>query len=780
MGGIGAGTICLKGTGMLGNVALRNHPDYRNDPMLFSAVTILGEKGSSLVLEAPVPRINVFAYHKESGSGLTGKHYGLPRYGEGTFSARFPFAQVDLTDATTPLHVSLIGWSPFVPGDEDASSLPFTALEYTFTNKGVAPVDAVYYFCSENFMKKTDDTHVRIIKRGFVFDQPPTPGNAAVQGAFCVQVDRDCQVDAAWMRTKGGWSFDVLTTVWNMIRAGRSENKRHEGGEASPGATISVPFSLQPGESVTIRLRMSWYVPRSGLRAGVPDKERWDPNPEFYSPWYAGQFADIDEVTLSWGTRYHDLREQTARFTKCFYDSTLPQELLDAVSANLCILKSPTVLRQVDGRLWGWEGSHDARGSCHGSCTHVWNYAHAVCHLFPRLERSLRDTEFMMSQSQSGHQMFRSRLPIAKIDEPSFHAASDGQLGGIIKLYRDWRICADTQWLHELWPFAKKSLQYCIEIWDPAREGVLKEPHHNTYDIEFWGADGMCTGFYLAALRSAAAMAEALDDDPEPYIELYARGRAYMETKLFNGEFFYQITEYAGLAEDMHADQYYPEVQELLAKEGPKYQYGEGCISDQVLGILMAELSGIEDIVDEESLKKSLQSVYRYNLRADLSKHANPQRPGFAMGCEGGLLLCTWPNGGRPTLPFVYSDEVWTGIEYQIAAHLLMKGMAREALEVVRACRNRYDGVTRNPYNEYECGHWYARAMASYALLQGYTGVRYDAVSKELHVSKRNAKSYRSFLCGATGYGTVAIEGSEARFEPAYGSLDIQHVVWDD
>ncbi|HIW24005.1 MAG TPA: glycoside hydrolase family 116 protein [Candidatus Acutalibacter stercoravium] len=173
---------------------------------------------------------------------------------------------------------------------------------------------------------------------------------------------------------------------------------------------------------------------------------------------------------------------------------------MDAVSANLSILKSPTVLRQTDGRLWAWEGCCDTVGSCHGSCTHVWNYAQAIPHLFPMLERTFRNAEFHEDQNEEGHQEFRSALPIRKSGN-TFHAASDGQLGGIMKMYREWRIGGDLEFLQEYWPLMKKSLDYCIRTWDKKREGVLKEPHHNTYDIEFWGADGMCSSFYLGPWR---------------------------------------------------------------------------------------------------------------------------------------------------------------------------------------------------------------------------------------------------------------------------------------
>ncbi|MHC4887633.1 MAG: GH116 family glycosyl hydrolase, partial [Planctomycetota bacterium] len=163
-----------------------------------------------------------------------------------------------------------------------------------------------------------------------------------------------------------------------------------------------------------------------------------------------------------------------------------------------------------------------------------------------------------------------------------------------------------------------------------------------------------------------------------------------------------------------------PEARALLQAEGPKYQYGTGCLSDGVLGAWMAEVCGVGEILDPAKVKSHLLSIYTYNFRTSLHDHANPQRPTYALNDEAGLLLCTWPKGDRLSLPFVYSEEVWTGIEYQVASHLAMVGEKEKCLEIVRAARRRYDGRVRNPYNEYECGHWYARAMSSYALLQAF------------------------------------------------------------
>jgi len=103
----------------------------------------------------------------------------------------------------------------------------------------------------------------------------------------------------------------------------------------------------------------------------------------------------------------------------------------------LAILKSPTLLLQDSGNVWAWEGCFANQGCCAGTCTHVWNYAQALPHLFPALERTFRETELERSMDRRGHITFRSALPDGETRHKS-HAASDGQLGGIMKLYREW------------------------------------------------------------------------------------------------------------------------------------------------------------------------------------------------------------------------------------------------------------------------------------------------------------------------------------------------------
>lgn len=790
IGGLGAGNFCLEGNGALSRFSLRHRPHLFNAPQLFAAISIVNLAGTgsrvARVIEGPVPDWKPFFpwnnHWASSGMGAGTHSFGLPRFETAQFEARFPFGKVRLSDPAVPLSASITGWSPFVPGDPDASGLPVGAVDYHFENTGKEVQDAVFSFHSRNFMALGEEAaSVTRTKGGFVLRQGLLPEKPEAVGNFAAWVlDPEAKVDAKWFR--GGW-FDAMTMVWKAVAEGRTiENAEAAEGRPSPGGSIYVPFRLEPGEKRTISLLVAWHVPYCTLRFGEK-MEKPNPMKDCYRPWYGEHFAGIEEVIAHWNERQPALRAATSKFSECFYDSTLPQEVIEAVSANLTILKSPTVLRQHDGKLWAWEGCQDENGSCHGTCTHVWNYAQAIPHLFPSLERTLRETEFNYSQDERGHQNFRSVLPIAPA-EHGFHAAADGQLGGIVKVYRDWRISGDTDWLRGLWPKVRQSLEYCIETWDPDRRGALVEPHHNTYDIEFWGPDGMCTSFYLSALEASVAMGEALGEETADYSSLLERGKSMLESELFNGEYFEQRVERTGLRARDPVEaanvginmNYSEEAKALLAKQGPKYQYGQGCLSDGVLGEWMGWAAGLPPVLDLRKVESHLLSVHRHNYREDLATFANPQRPAYALGHEPGLVLCTWPRGGELSLPFPYSNEVWTGIEYQVAAHLISLGHVEEGLQIVRAARSRYSGFLRNPFDELECGHWYARALASYSLLQALSGVRYDAIDQVLYVRPAMGGDFRSFLSTATGYGTVGVRDGKAFLEVRYGKIDVKRI----
>lgn len=809
VGGIGAGMICLEGQGSFSHVSLRHRMERFHEPFAFACIGIPGRPDLARLVEGRVPEHKIFAA-AGGGLGCVARSYGLPRFAESTAWSKFPFSRIAFSEEDYPLTAAVTAWSPFTPPDADPSSLPVGCLEYTFRNRTAERIAATFSFHSANFFVQEPGKQiiagaapgrygVSRCDSGFTLWEDGGETEPARTSAFrVVAVGETAQVDPRWFR--GGW-YDAQTIVWRNARNAVPVDAPDyaDEGPASPGGSLYVPIDLGPGEERTMRLLLSWHTPYSDLRYGLDApaacsdrcdcgsdgaNDCYEPGPrrgisqhllseyvrpavppaakDCHRPWYASAFVGIDALDAYWRENHADLRARSWLFAETFHDTTLPDAVLEAVSANLSILKSPTVMRQFDGRFWAWEGCRDASGCCFGSCTHVWNYAHAVAHLFPALERGLREAEFNEGQNALGHQLYRLCLPL----RPGLHdflAAADGQLGGIVKAYRDWRIGGDTDWLRRLWPRIVDSLEYCINAWDPDRSGRLVEPHHVTYDIEFWGAESLTSSFYAAALKSAIDMAEALGEPVRDYPAILAGVSATMSGRLFNGEYFQQELEWRdarrGPPEDIvrhpKSSPYWQEALDLMEAEGPKYQLGSGCLADGVIGDWMARSSGLGPVLDEGQTRSHIRAVWTHNFREDLSRHENPQRPGYALGREGGLLLCTWPRGEEPTLPFIYSNEVWTGIEYQVAAHAAMMGESEIADRIVETVRSRYRGDVRNPFNEYECGHFYARALASWTLLQAHSGVRYDAVERKLVLEGRVPSSGRFFIATATGYGLV-------------------------
>jgi uncharacterized protein (DUF608 family) len=815
LGGIGAGSVCMNGYGGLQDFSIRTRPETTALPSTFSAnspeaafaiLRIKSESGATKLVEGPFPPFKIFDQGLQ-GQGLRrGGFEGFPRFSKCVFKGEYPFGEATLTDTSVPLEVKVTGWNPFIPLDDKNSGIPCAILEYALHNTSGRLVEYEFSYHLSHLAPgcKPDEAagvNAAIPGKGVLFSNREEANAEAFGSAALIAIGDSPRIKAMWLRSPG-WEFDSLSALWREVSSGHftaNEGSNSVDTAGRNGGSILLEGKLPPGQSRTHTIVIVWHFPNCYLREGhksETDNVTGDPGCHTvpagaappWRPFYAAHWKDAREVALYVEQNYESLRVRTLKFKQALFASTLPAHALDAVSANLGILKSPTVLREENGNMWGWEGCFPDSGCCHGSCTHVWNYAQAFPHLFPQLERTLRDLELVRSMDDRGHVTFRGAIPDGPVDH-RFHAASDGQLGGILKLYRDWHISGDTEWLKRLYPLAKRSIDYGISTWDPDHKGALFEPHHNTYDIEFWGAEPMCTSIYIGALSAMAQMARGVGEsaDAERYSDLAHKSAAYMDQHLFNGEYYEQKVQYEGLRDTSFVqkvagvDEKSSEMQQLLQREGPKYQYGSGCLSDSVIGIWMARMYGVDVPLEPTHVRSNLQAIFKHNFKTDLSQHANAQRPGYAMGNEPGLLLCSWPRGGKPTLPFVYSDEVWTGIEYQVASHLIHEGLVAEGLSIVKAARSRYDGRTRNPWNEYECGNWYARAMSSYALLGALSGFRYSAVDRTLWFSpKLKVQPFQCFFSTASGFGTIALHESTVTVRMVEGELPIEHLVHEN
>jgi non-lysosomal glucosylceramidase len=253
------------------------------------------------------------------------------------------------------------------------------------------------------------------------------------------------------------------------------------------------------------------------------------------------------------------------------------------------------------------------------------------------------------------------------------------------------------------------------------------------------------------------------------------QGYEWVHSHLFNGEYFQQdinLNDRSIVAEEDPATYWDDEHQEI------KYQIGEGCEIDQVLAQWHANLYGLGEIFDPVQVKSALKALYRYNFKMPMRKHANPHRV-FTVDGEGGLVMCSWPEGKRrPEIPIPYSHEVMTGFEYAAAIQMIQNGLIEEGMRVVSAIRDRYDGEKRNPWNEIECGSNYARAMASYALLNAFSGFEFDLTIGMIgfHPLDLENGRFKCFWSLDPGWGMVEFTPQNIEFQVLYGAINLHEM----
>ncbi len=787
LGGIGTGTVSVGARGELRDWEIANHPDKGTWlPFTFFAIRAepSGRDAVARVLEAAIRP----PHEGDSGHHI-GKVAGLPRLRDSRMHGQYPVLQIDFLDDELPVAVSLQAFTPLVPLDVNASGLPGAVLRYRVRNPLDVPVDVTI----AGSMSSPIGIDGHNVFQMPIFEGRPSVRLRRENGLTGLDFGTDLPSDhlrygSATLATAAAdttatpqWSVDFwqdgVQLFWDDFTAdGRLEEQPFslEGGSElgrSPEnlpklrtGSLGVHATLQPQEERDFEFFLSWHTPNrsrawNGM-CGLPNTRAG----EVVRNHYARRFPDAWSVAEHLATDLAGLEQTTRAFQASLYESTLPAEVTDAVTSTLVVLRSTTCLLledgSDDGRFAAWEGSFDHAGSCEGTCTHVWSYASTAAWLFPSLERSARRTELGEDTLADGRMRFRTNAVFD--NEPhEFHPAVDGQLGTVVRLYREWRFSGDDAFLTELYPAAKRALDYAFTTWDSDGDLVLDSQQHNTYDIEFYGPNSLANSVFLAALLAGARMAEHVGDHETAarWTEAARLGAERTDALLYNGEYY---------------------VQRIDDVDAHRYQYGVGCLSDQLLGQTHAHLVGLGHVLPAEHVRSAIGAVFRHNFRRNFADYASVQRT-YALNDDQGLVLCTWPQGGRPRIPFVYSDEVWSGIEYQVAANLIYDGLVSEGLTVVRAVRNRHDGIRRNPWNEAECGNHYARSLASWGVLIALTDAQWDARARSLRLAPVTAalegEAFRSFFSTGSGWGRCEAGPDGARLELLGGRLELAEAV---
>ena len=813
LGGIGSGGFSISGSGRLVDWSIRNRPALQGYNG-YSHFAVKAEQGGALldarVLNGPYddnpsggpglrPMFDGFGH-----GAMRQSLVGLPHFREVAFYGRFPTADLVFRDDRFPGAVRMTALSPFIPHADRDSSIPVAMFAIELVNTSSAPIDYTLAGTLGNYGNNSG-RHSFSSRDGvatLAMTSADPDEEIAHRGGVAIATDA-AEVQHQDYHFRGQW-FDDLTLFWkDFARFGPLPKRRYEVPRSRhmqyfpEHGTLAAKVTVAPGERKVVRFVISWSFPHGDVywaHRSKPDGQIPDKATPLWKNYYATQWTDASASAAEALARWDDLTCRTLAFRDGLFGSSMPASIKDAATATLALLRTATVIRLEGGELWAWEGQHRLDGSCEGTCTHVWNYQQALSHLFPAIERTMRDTEWTYNQQADGGLTFRQKLPLGSgLDV--IGPCADGHFGALIKTYRDWRLSGDTGWLLPKWPMIKKAIEYAWskenpDQWDPEETGVLSGRQHQTLDMELFGPNSWLGSMYVAALLAAARMAEAAGDADlaEKCERLGRAGAAYINDRLYNGRYFIQEIDLsdrrvverfdtgrnAGVLADSFMSAYWSDEHAEI-----KYQFGDGCIADQILGQWHAEVAGLGTFLDPGRIATALEAVYNENFRLSMADHFNPCR-NYAYEDEGGLLIATYPSGTRqPMVPAPYAEEVWTGVEYASASHMIMRGMVDKGIEVVDAVRRRHDGARRNPFNDIECGSYYARSMSAWQLVNAWSGLQADFVAGTLSFRPARPGDQTLFWSAGTAFGTLVIAGGEARLEVLGGELPAVRVMVD-
>ncbi len=752
LGGIGTGSIQIDGTAARPVWQIFNNHGQATVPNSFFAVRCRGSNGPACVRALQTVPVGPFPAVKSL-----------------SFRGEYPFGWFTFEDPDLPVEVGLEAFNPLVPFDPRRSGIPCAIFNLTAHNTSNKAVEVSFLATQQNAVGYTGQDEIRNRSN------PAYGGNinrlSRRKGSSLIRMtsnkpadsfgfgDMTLAVNDEAASARASWeSLDALFEDWSEdgVLATTADAGPSAAG-TTVDAAIASHFRLGPGERRTTGFILTWYFPNAahGFR-------QWGGRGNMYANGWTDSLDVAHEVLAD----LPGLCADTHRFHDALYASALPRWLLDRISSQVVVLRSPTCFWTRTGYFGGWEGCSPSEGCCAGNCDHVWHYAQAHARLFPQIARRLREQEFKF-QTPDGAIPHR---------QPAAPVAFDGQCGAILGAYREHLVSADRAWLSSQWPAIRLAMDYAISRWDKDEDGVLAGSQWNTLDDNLGGSTSWLGSLYLAALGAAERMA-LIEDDDEPaerYRTIREAGRKNQDRTLFTGQYYIQI----------------PDTQ-------PYRDYHNGCHIDQLLGQWWAHQLDIGHLYPRPHIRTALGSLFANNFRPSFVGIKQVPRK-FVSDRDAGMQMITWPDGIRPINHMLYADEVMTGFEYAAAAEMIYEGMLKEGFAVVRAVADRYDGRLRtdltpgknaswgysgNPFGDDECGKFYARAMSSWSLLLACQGFVYDGPAGVIgFIPRYRPENHRSFFSAAEGYGLFSQQRTAKtqtdRIEVRSGLLKIRELVF--
>ena len=707
--------------------------------------------------DAPQPPLESWSWYPASTSERS----------SGTYSARYPCSRFHYENVFAA-RVSCEAFSPILPGDYERTSYPVAVFRWSFTNPTAAPLDLSLLLSWRNslgWFTNTDPAaavHFRDDgspehnylpaigrtrgQRNRKLDAPGLKGVllegeraeplAEGQGQWCLAVpDEETLAHSGLeiMRCSRWNPAGDGAEIWNAFGLDgsipESDNDRRSADHDHASAALAVRFRLEPGQSLELPMVISWDLPVTAFASGTRALRRYT---DVFGSGGDNAAAIAAEALLDWRAWRTAIETWQAPVVG---RADLPDPLRMALLNELYDLASGGSLwtaatpQDPVGRFgvlecldYAWYESLDVRLYGSFALLQLWpeldkavlrDFARAI----PAADPTPRPIGWYFTQGRGRVEAPRKLAGATPhdlgapnerpFDATNYTAYQDCNLWKdlasdfVLQVWRTFRLAPsgeDLRFLADCWPAAVTALRY-LKQFDANNDGLPDNggaPDQTFDDWPLQGVSAYCGALWIAALEAALAMGQRLQ------LELGLDTSA--EQRQFGGWLEQSRTNFDAL---LWNGEYY----KIDAESGTPV-----VMADQLCGDFYARLLGLPPVVTDDRARSSLNAV-----KEACFEGFQDGRLGVANGLRrDGTPLD--PNGTHPL-------EVWTGINFGLAAYYRLMGDTNTALAICNAVVGQvYEGGLqfRTPeaitgVNTFRACH-YLRAMAIWALWATHTG----------------------------------------------------------
>ena len=764
LGGLGTGSFELRQDGCCYNWSI-----FNNAPLALGTPFTAMTDHSLLFfvvryqVRGETPQLRVLQIEPSHGAAsIDGHqfHYIFPWFNgvdRIDYDASFPFCRLKFQDAGMPFTVEMTAWTPFIPLDAKNSSLPAAFFDFTVKAKGNQTVDVMIMASLRNAVgydapERTYATR-KFTRPGSFTAEMTCDGMEPTHSSFGSMALSACEAGSSHYL---GWEhlhpyYEVVLRNKTLPNIDDTEGRNALDKESGKKRAMARLYSTV-GASAVLSAKNRQIRRSFAFTWNFPN--RWAQSPHIGWPqppaagdhiaghYYSNFFNSAAEVADYAIANRNDLYERTARFHKACQVSGLPAYVNDQINSQLNTFVTSSWFTK-DGHFGIVEGLDPEKSYAGLSTMDVMMYGGvATSALFPELDRQmlLAYAHLQAPKGTVAHSISRNLRELPPNETDGHRVDLPGQF--VYLSLRAYFWSGDRAFLEQIWPSAKKALEYVLRERDrngdgmPDMEGVMC-----SYDnFPMYGVASFVAAQWLAALDLAVKAANVMGDSESArrYAKLLENGRKVFEQRLWNGRYYRLCND----------------------KGGANGTVDEGCLTDQLLGQWAAHLAGSGHLFNPQHIRRALQHVIKVNYHADQ-----------------GVRNCSWPGDrflhevGKDTW-VDQANTCWTGTELALAGLLIMEGLVDEGLMVVRNVDTRYRNWGMY-WDHQEFGGHYYRPMSAWGIVPAALGF---SVSNGSVTFDPKISSGTLLWVAADGYGHYQSTARSATVRVLSGSLKVRQL----